>query len=793
MRSSTQANQADKALVSGVTSTAAADAIAIGSYLADAKGTGNDAGDEAVPQHPQIFIDAPELAPHKNRPWLQAYLHERYDVPLPPLQTEESFKAIHPTSLENETCQISADLLRFHALLCGATGSGKTRLALHLLYEQLCRGGSLLVMDPKEETLWHIAHLAKQAGIAEEDIHVLLPRQQGVGCPSWNPLDYRALGVPAHEAVAEFVRLIEESSPSWGARLADVLKNAARLAAYHNLSLYEMVALLRQADYRDALLKQEPPDHVLASYVDRASYAETHDYFTREFSRWSAARQAEAVDPVLNKVRSLLDIPFLRALLCANQSTLDLSSLWKRPKVVLVHLDFRALGSEGTRLLAGLLSYNLFQTALRVGTGSTVPVTLSLDEMGIQERFVGGAMKDILALARSYNLRLMTACQHLGQLSPELREALLTVAFKAFFRLGPGDAKPAAGFLCDGSRNETNHETTLTPYGAGAGAITKVVLDLPKRGKFDPPEMERCYHRIADPWNHEISVSPLVWEEFARFQLVPENAGQKLAAFRMLLGSVPRVYVTSPTDDTAYELFGYLARLDPACFDFDGPAPVSLTVRFPRPKVTVLARQSGYGYGNGMESDAARERRWEQTLLGLGQREAVVSTPADGARLVKVREVWLPQAAMQRNEGMDTMDWSRFTSPDQGGQSAVEVEAAWRNRRREMERVRDQATEAKGQDSGESENGEAQGVQAVYSGGVSMRQTRTRERSTTKSIASTPTASTRGMKPVRSVATRQSPMNPKRSAISPDEGERTNRRQGTPLPAEPEVADDGSL
>ncbi len=657
------------------------DSIVIGAYL-PAKGSRSSGGNAAGPdvaKPPQVFIDAPELRPHKNTPWLSAYLHERYDLPLllPPGAEDEE-----PVAAPDPMCRIPADLLRFHALLCGATGSGKTRLALHLLHEQMARGGSVVALDPKEETLWHIAHLARRAGVPEDDIVVLLPRNQGVGCPGWNPLDYRAIGVPAHEAVAEFVRLIEESAPSWGARLADVLKNAARLAAYHRLSLYEMVALLRQSDYRDALLRQEPHDYARFNHADRAAYGETHDYFTREFARWSAGRQAEAVDPVLNKVRSLLDIPFLRALLCAETSALDLSSLWSRPRVVLVHLDFRALGSEGTRLLAGLLSYSLFQTALRVGTGSPVPVTLSLDEMGIQERFVGGAMRDILALARSYNLRLLTACQHLGQLSPELREALLTVAFKAFFRLGPGDARPAAGFLCDGSSDSRNDEEKAL---SGTGAIAKLTLDLPRHGKYDPPEMEQCRHRITDPWNNEIAVSEPVWEEFARFQLAPENANRKVTAFRMLLSQTPRVYVTSPLlDGQTFELFGYLERLDPKLFDFGGPAPVILTVRFPRPKVTVLSRQSN-GYGGG-SSGIERERRWERTLLHLGEREAVVSTPSEGARQVLVREVRLPRV-ISGADG-DGLDWERFVGYKNGGQSVEDVEAAWSMRRREMEHIR---------------------------------------------------------------------------------------------------------
>ena len=56
------------------------------------------------------------------------------------------------------------DLLARHACVCGATGSGKTRLALHLLAEQLKAGCSVVMLDPKAETVRHLMQLAYRGG-----------------------------------------------------------------------------------------------------------------------------------------------------------------------------------------------------------------------------------------------------------------------------------------------------------------------------------------------------------------------------------------------------------------------------------------------------------------------------------------------------------------------------------------------------------------------------------------------------------------------------------------------------
>ena len=126
----------------------------------------------------QIFYDAPELAAHRSRPWLHHYLKQRHGLEVD----------ARPPDPAGDAFAISHALLGRHAVLCGASGSGKTRLALHLMREHLRAGGSAVVVDFKAETIRQVLALADEAGLSPEQVTLLWPQEAEAGVPGWNPL-----------------------------------------------------------------------------------------------------------------------------------------------------------------------------------------------------------------------------------------------------------------------------------------------------------------------------------------------------------------------------------------------------------------------------------------------------------------------------------------------------------------------------------------------------------------------------------------------------------------------------
>jgi hypothetical protein len=612
---------------------------------------------------PRFLCDAPDLEPHVDRPWFRAYAAERLD--LPPAGGESA-------GTPSGAAAVGHDLLARHACVCGATGSGKTRLALHLLAEQIKVGCSVVMLDPKIETIRHLLALAYAAGMAPEQVTVLSPYLSGAGAPGWNPLDAKASGVSPAQAAADVVSVLAKSTSSWGPRMGDLLANALIVVASHGLSLFELARLLQRDGYREGLLERPLPPRSKPGGAasngipldtvayDNVAYDEAKDFFLSEFAAWSKSERAAAAAPVLNKFRELLRTPFLRSLLCARRTTLHLGALWHKPGLVLVHLDSAALGDEGVRLLGGLLAHQLLRTAMR--SDGPIPVVLALDEMGVSEEFVGGAAAKILAIARSRGLRLLVACQHLDQLSGELRSALLAnTAVQAFFRLGYADAKLVAASLSAGTGER----------------VSRIAADVGKRDADGEPEAwASASHTVRDGRGEPVTLSPAAVQAFWHLARKADGAAQIEGLKRLSkVSGICRLYVHAADTKAPVELTRYVKGLTPDCYQLIGTGPIRLVVAFPRPRLSVLSR----------ETETERSQRWVKALTGLPVRRAVLRLATGLAGTVQVTDIADPGAT----PGFNLAGFERFLSAAiaGSGQSAKEVEQAQAWRREEAERV----------------------------------------------------------------------------------------------------------
>jgi hypothetical protein len=589
-------------------------------------------------QEPRLLCHQADLMRHLDQPWFRAYLAHQVGVSCSP-----------PRPKHDAHAAVSDAALARHTLLCGATGSGKSRLIEHLLVEQLKQGCSAVVLDPKPDMIAHMLAHAHSLGLASEQVTLLCP-QETVYIPGWNPF---LAGIPIPQAAADFVAVLEQSTTSWGPRMQDLLTNALLVIGSHHLSLYELARFLLRDDYRDALLRQplRPPDWM--------AFEEARTYFMEEYGAWSRSERAQASGPVLNKIRELLRSPFLQPLLCARRNTLDLARLWQRQGLVLVHLDRTALGEEGTRLLAGMLSNLLFRTALR--TAGPVPVVLSLDELATVEHFIGQALGDIVTVARSQSLRLVVACQHLAQLSEGLRAALLAnPAVKVFFRLGSADARLVAAALAVGT------EPRL------------------KRLSIEVEWEDRRYGQVARAeWRHpirDVSGQPLrldttAWQRLCARSDFPTDPARALRALAAQLG-VPRLYVLSADSQEPIELVQYVRDLTATEYRIEGPIPLTLTMTFPRPRFQRVERWS----------EREVTSHWTRVLQELPVQQAVVRiTEPEAARgtqtgVVRVVDVPAPTPASAHQP-------YRRLVQQANGQSAEEIAATLCFRQEQIERV----------------------------------------------------------------------------------------------------------
>lgn len=160
----------------------------------------------------------------------------------------------------------------------------------------------------------------------------------------------------------------------------------------------------------------------------------------------SPASRSAAVGPVLNKLRAILARPFAARLLGSSRSSFSVTDVLDGG-LLLARLPKGLLGEDTARLVGSLLVARVWQAATARADrppAARPDAALYVDEC---HNFLAlpGALDDVLAEARGYHLSLVLAHQHLGQLPPDLADAVSANARnKIYFTVSPEDARRLA-------------------------------------------------------------------------------------------------------------------------------------------------------------------------------------------------------------------------------------------------------------------------------------------------------------------------------------------------------------
>jgi hypothetical protein len=318
-----------------------------------------------------------------------------------------------------------------HLYLLGPTGVGKSTVILNLVAQDMEAGRGVIVVDPKSDLVDDI--IARVPAHRIDDVIILDPTddERPVG------VNLLAGGSEAPELVAEqvlgtFHRLY---AASWGPRTDDILRAALlTLVGVPEMTLAEVPLLLSDADFRRDL-------------VDRLDDPIGLGPFWKAFEALTDAERAQQTGPVLNKLRSVLVRPRLRNVLGQSRPLLDFDEVLSEGKILLVPLSKGLLGEDAAALVGSLLIARLWQAVQRragLPKGERHPIFCYIDEF---QDYVAlpTPIPDLLAQARALGLGLTLANQNLGQLTTEVREAVLANArSRVIFQPSASDARRLA-------------------------------------------------------------------------------------------------------------------------------------------------------------------------------------------------------------------------------------------------------------------------------------------------------------------------------------------------------------
>jgi len=250
------------------------------------------------------------------------------------------------------------------------------------------------------------------------------------------------------------------------------------------------------------------------------------------------------------------------------------------------------------------------------------------------------------------------ATQHLAALSAELRAALLSnTAVKLVFRVESEDARAvAASFAAETHPSLERATLELAETGPRGG----------KRATWE--------HPVLNAYGQPLRLDRATWErlrlnDVLRLDAKTPHSVAELVALAARSG-IGRVYVHAADSHLPVELGRYVRGLAPDEYWLDGPAPLTLVVSFPRPKIS----------GTEKWTASAAALAWTRRLQTLPIQHAVLRVAGQEALPLRIVDVPPVPRSPAYAEYLDQVQHL-------SGQSEREQEAVLQARDARIERV----------------------------------------------------------------------------------------------------------
>jgi len=313
-----------------------------------------------------------------------------------------------------------------HTYIIGKTGVGKSTLIETLAFQDLYAGRGFALIDPHGDL---VERVAKEIPDREKHRLTYLDATNPLQPFGYNPLRrVREDKIPL--AVSGLLETLKKLWPdAWGVRMEHVLRNTLyTLLERDDATLPHILDLYADEKYRKSIVRE------IRNSVVKA-------FWRNEFEHYPPRLKADACAPIQNKLGALLSDPTLYRILVEPQTDIRFRSIMDEGRILLVNVSKGILGEESALLLGSLVVSTLglaaFSRADEV-SWKRRPFFLYVDEF---QNFTTLMLANMMSELRKYGVGMVLAHQHLSQLEPDIRSAVLgNAATLISFRVGSEDA-----------------------------------------------------------------------------------------------------------------------------------------------------------------------------------------------------------------------------------------------------------------------------------------------------------------------------------------------------------------
>jgi hypothetical protein len=320
---------------------------------------------------------------------------------------------------------------RHHLWIAGQTGTGKSTLLETIVLQDMLERRGVIVIDPHGDLIHQL--LGKIPRDRLEDVILFDPadKSRPLGL---NPLESSSEDEQDLLVNAFIDLLIKLYDPHHMGVIGPRFEHGARNVMLTVMSTpgNTLVEVLR-AFQDDAFVKK----HLLPNVTDPL----VHRYWTDQISQTNSFHRSEVLDWLVSKFSHFVTDRTMRRILGQSTSSFSFREAMDSGKIVLLSLAKGMLGSENATFLGLIVLPMILRAALsraELPEADRRDVSLVIDEF---HNYATDSLALMLAEARKYHIGLTLANQHTGQLTAEIREAVLgNVGSTLAFRLGTTDA-----------------------------------------------------------------------------------------------------------------------------------------------------------------------------------------------------------------------------------------------------------------------------------------------------------------------------------------------------------------
>lgn len=290
-----------------------------------------------------------------------------------------------------------------HLHLVGPTGSGKTVLLSQLIRQDMEQGYGVVLVESKGDLFHAALDYVPKERLGDVIVLDVNDTRDPVG---FNILEQGDPSIVIDELIALFRVMFKDHPSLW-----------AKEVLYYGLQTLMTIPGATFTDLRSLVMPLAAERDWQQDVTRNLKDPELRAWW-QERDGMARAKQDQMTQPLLDRIWEL-NRPKLRNILGQSTSSFKMSDVFNQNKILLVNLA----GVEAdTAAIMGSLIINTLWSAAKHNRSET-PTFLTLDEF---QKFLNLPIdpQDMLQQARSFNLGLRLAHQHLGQLSNEMKRAL---------------------------------------------------------------------------------------------------------------------------------------------------------------------------------------------------------------------------------------------------------------------------------------------------------------------------------------------------------------------------------